>query len=91
MVTPSQLRVFTVLIYSCCVIYFSAPSDYTDAVQRFEFDEESLTRQCTFFEIVDNSILEDLESFRLTLTTADTRIDLESEEGMVVIIDNDGK
>lgn len=60
---------------------------------QFEFSNSSqsqLQTSCVFYQIVDDDILEAVESFYVTISTTAPRVDITSSEALVSIVDNDG-
>ena len=64
--------------------------DYTEMTQILTF-MEGTSDVCTTVQITDDNVLEDDESFLLTLTTSEPRVTLDPEQGSVLIIDNDSE
>ena len=54
------------------------------------FDANSPTRVCVDIPIIEDDILEDNETFVVTLTTTDDRVILQPDDGVVTIIDTSG-
>ena len=52
---------------------------------------EGISDVCTTVQITDDNVLEDDESFLLTLTTSEPRVTLDPEQGSVLIIDDDSE
>ena len=62
-----------------------------------DYDPHSMTsmvvtceRQCVNITIVDDTVVETLETFAVTLERNDTRVTLHPADGQVKISDNDG-
>ena len=66
------------------------PDDYTETSQMLTF-MEGISDVCTSIRITDDNVLEDDESFLLTLTTSEPRVTLDPEQGSVLIIDDDSE
>ena len=52
---------------------------------------EGITDSCTSIQITDDNVLEDDESFLLTLTTSEPRVTIDPEQGSVLIMDDDSE
>ena len=63
--------------------------DYDPIVETLMFDRLT-TRRCEDIPIIDDDILENDEQFTVTLTTSDDGVDLDPEEGTIVIEDTSG-
>ena len=51
----------------------------------------SSTESCTNITIVDDDILEDSESFTVSITEDDSRVDVDRNQATIEIMDNDGR
>ena len=54
------------------------------------FSAESLS-DCTELDIINDDILEDEENFHILLTSDDSRVLLNPQQGFVMIVDDDRK
>ena len=64
--------------------------DYTAANGEFTFSSSS-NQQCVNITIVDDNVLESLETFSVTIDTSVDRVVLEPNTTVVEIVDNDGE
>ena len=74
------------------VNYYTAPADYGETIEDLTFDG-STGRECVTVPIINDDILEDIESFTASLTTSDSAVTLNPDLARVDIIEdpNDGK
>ena len=75
---------------NCHTITTSGDVDYVSTSVTLTFDESS-TRACSDISITPDDILEDDETFSVTLTTGDGDVTLEPDTSVVTITDDDGK
>lgn len=80
---------------SCSSIAFFftlASADYVDSTVELSLDG-STPRACTNFTILDDQVLEDVETFSVMLTEDDPRVQVAAgrDEATIEIADNDGK
>ena len=65
--------------------------DYIAANGEFTFSSSSSNQQCVNITIVDDNVLESLETFSVTIDTSVDRVVLEPNTTVVEIVDNDGE
>ena len=71
-------------------IYPAAPSDYDSLVNTPSTFQPGDTRVCVSVTINDDTMLEETESFTVTLTTQDSRVNLQRTTATITILDTDG-
>ncbi len=65
-------------------------ADFVSTAKTVEFP--ALTSQiCVLFDIVDNDVIEDIETFEVSISTSDPLVIKPDENLQVRIIDDDGK
>ena len=74
----------------CFNILLSVPSDYSSVNQGLTFSQSS-SRECVNVSIVNDDELENVEEFKLTLTTGEDRVNLDPNATTVRITDDDGE
>ena len=78
--------------YTPCVHYLISPAgvDYEAVTTNLTFNA-SIPAQVVTIPILDDLIVENSKSFRVTLTTVDSAVTLRSQTGSVTIRDDDSK
>ena len=67
-----------------------ADADYTSSTETLTFDG-STSLQCVNIPIIEDVILEENERFTVSITTTDTDVILNPDNGEVIILNDDGQ
>ena len=72
-----------------CPISIAAPSDYDSLANAPLIFQPGNTRVCVSVTINDDTMLEETEAFTVTLTTQDSRVNLQRTTATITIRDTD--